>query len=352
MKDTTVLNLRSEDVLERVSSYPRLRYMGSKYRLVPHLMSAFEDVGGLTALDAFSGSGVVAYLLKNIGYAVTTNDFLTFASEVAHATVVNQSETLSAVDIETILGPPADDRDFIQKTFRGLYFSLADHQFLDSAWSHIDRLDGFKRSLAISALVLAAARKQPRGVFTVTDLRYDDGRRHLHMSLREHFRETIQEYNRTVFESAQDSRAFCSDVFDLADENYDVVYLEPPYAPPRDDNCYIKRYHFLEGLSVYWQGRKILHHTKTKKLPKRFTPFSYKRTIVDALERTFDKFARSAIVLSYSSNAVPDAATIKSLLRNVKDHIELRAVDHWYSFGTHEQAERRGATEYVFIASD
>ena len=51
--------------------------------------------------------------------------------------------------------------------------------FLDSAWSHIDRMSGHRQALAISALVLSAARRQPRGVFTVTGHRYDDGRRDL-----------------------------------------------------------------------------------------------------------------------------------------------------------------------------
>ena len=60
-----------------------------------------------------------------------------------------------------------------------------------------------------------------------------------------------------------------------------VVYIDPPYAPPHDDNCYIKRYHFLEGLAVYWKGLRIMEGTKSKKLEKRFTSFSYKRTIVD-----------------------------------------------------------------------
>ena len=54
---------------------------------------------------------------------------------------------------------------------------------------------------------------------------------------------------------------------------------------------------------------------------KRFTPFSYKRTIVDALRQTFKQFSASTIVLSYSSNAVPDLVTIKNLLGEVKGDV-------------------------------
>jgi len=111
------------EVVRRAGLFPRLRYMGSKYRLIPHLARAFTELGGATALDAFSGSGVVSYLLKACGYQVTANDFLTFPAVIARASVVNQDVTLGADDIAAICGPPADDRDFIQRTFGGIYFT-------------------------------------------------------------------------------------------------------------------------------------------------------------------------------------------------------------------------------------
>ena len=128
--------------------------------------------------------------------------------------MVNQGITLTTEDIGAICGQAADDRDFIQRTFEGLYFTGEDRRFLDSAWSHVDRMTGPKRAMAISALVLAAARKQPRGVFTVTGLRYDDGRRDLRLPLREHFRERAAGYNRVVFDSGQPCAALTGDVFD------------------------------------------------------------------------------------------------------------------------------------------
>src|SRR5690348_11982701 len=132
----------SPEAVTQAGLFPRLRYMGSKYRLIPHLARAFTDLGGVSALDAFSGSGVVSYLLKACGYQVTANDFLEFPAVIARATVVNQDVTLSPGEIAGICGPPADDRDFIQRTFHGIYFTEADLRFLDSAWSHIDRMSG------------------------------------------------------------------------------------------------------------------------------------------------------------------------------------------------------------------
>lgn len=332
----------------RAARFPRLRYMGSKYKLVPQLAEVFAEIGGGTALDAFSGSGVVAYTLKALGYQVTTNDFLNFPAVIAAATVENSTEQLTVADVDLICGPAADDRDFIRSTFDGLYFDPDDRAFLDSAWSNIDQFAGGRRALAISALVLSAARKQPRGVFTFTDRRYDDGRRDLRLPMREHFRERVAEYNAVVFDNGQLSRAQCGEVAAVVGE-HDLVYLDPPYAPPRDDNCYVKRYHFLEGLSVYWRDQQIMEHTKTKKLVKKYTPFSYKHTVTDALRATFEQFKDSTIVLSYSSNAVPDAQTIEAVMREVKNDVVVRRMDHRYSFGTHVAAQRREVAEYLFI---
>lgn len=335
--------------LEQAKQFPRLRYMGSKFKLLPHLAAVFDEAGGRTALDAFSGSGVVSYLLKAQGYQVTSNDFLRFPGAITRATVVNQATTLSAAEIERICGPAADDRDFIRSTFKDVFYTDEDRAFLDSAWSHIDHMVGHKRALAISALILSAARKQPRGVFTFTGLRYNDGRRDLSLPMASHFREAALEYNRVVFNNRLRNRSLSCDVRDLESAGYDVVYLDPPYAPPRDDADYIKRYHFLEGLSCYWQGQVIMQNTVTKKLRKRYTPFAFKRTVVEALRDTLKRFYDSTIVLSYSSNALPPAEVIEALMREVKSDVEVRRIHHNYSFGTHGSAVRNTVDEYLFI---
>lgn len=336
--------------IEQVSRYPRLRYMGSKYRVIPYLVDVFAKLPFSTVLEAFSGSGVVAFALKAMGKEVTANDFLNFTATVARATVENPGVQLDPQEIEQVLAGPADGRDFIQRTFHGLYFPDADHAFLDSAWSHIEQLPRYKRDLALSSLCLAAARKQPRGVFTVTDLRYDDGRRYIRMPLRDLFRLSVNDYNAVVFDNRRNCRALCQDVFELDTEGFDLVYFDPPYAPLRDDNDYIKRYHFLEGLSVYWQGQEIMPETATKKVRKRFTPFAYKRTVTAALRELFDRFRRSIIVLSYNSQSVPTGHEIHGLLREVKTDVQYHAIPHRYHFGTHAAAVRREAQEYIFVA--
>lgn len=328
-------------------AYPRIRFMGSKYRLAPRLAELFATLPPGPAIDAFSGSGIVAYTLKTSGRDVLANDHLTFTSTLAEALVANGDQRLTDEDVARICSPSTDGRDFIARTFDGLYFPASDHAFLDSAWSHVDELDGAKRALAISALCLAAAQKQPRGVFTVTTPRYDDGRRQFRMSLQELFREAVERCNAAVIPGA--ARARCGDVFDVPGEAA-IAYLDPPYAPPRDDTCYVKRYHFLEGLATYWRGQEIMWETRTRKLAKRHTPFASKRTAAGALDRLFDHFrAAETLVVSYGSNAAISGDELELLIRRHRKSVERIELAHRYAFGTHRTAQRRAATEYVFV---
>jgi DNA adenine methylase/adenine-specific DNA-methyltransferase len=120
-------------------------------------------------------------------------------------------------------------------------------------------------------------------------------------------------------------------------------------VPRADDNCYIKRYHFLEGLSCYWQGLPVDSSTKVKKIAKRYTPFSYRRTAVDAFDRIFARFAKSTIVLSCSSNGYPDLAQLEALLRKHKRTIRVFERPHRYHFGTHDAVERASVSEYLIV---
>jgi adenine-specific DNA-methyltransferase len=325
--------------------------MGSKYRLAPRLAEIFVDLPPGPAVDAFSGSGVVSYALKATGRSVVANDHLAFTSNIANALVANDDRRLSAEDVDLICSGNRDGRDFIAETFDGLYFPRADHEFLDAAWSQLELFPDPERALGLAALCLAAAWKQPRGVFTITTPRYDDGRRQFRMSLESLFREATIAFNNAVFASDEPCSALSRDVFELPRDGFSIAYFDPPYAPPKDDTCYIKRYHFLEGLATYWRGQEIMWETRTRKLQKRYTPFAYKRSAGPALEDLFGHFNDSALVVSYGSNAAISGAELERMLLIHRRSVARIDIPHRYAFGTHGAAQRRNATESVYVAT-
>jgi adenine-specific DNA-methyltransferase len=339
---------------EKAGLYPELRYMGSKKRLLPWIHEVLDRLDFESALDPFAGTGCVAYLMKSMGRRVTASDFLNFSTLFARATVENCDRHLDGRAIKRLLGPSPTAFKFIESTFAGVFYTKADLRFLDRVSGNIPGLeDPQEQALAFAALFRSCLKRQPRGVFTVSGNldRYDDGRRDLRLSLEEHFLEQIEVFNAAVFDNGRVNRAIRSDVFDLPQDNADLVYLDPPYVPRSDDNCYIKRYHFLEGLSCYWQGLPVDTTTKVRKIAKRYTPFSYRRTAVDAFDRMFARFAASTIVLSYSSNGYPDLEQLEALMRRHKGSVRVFERAHRYHFGTHEAVSRASVTEYLIVGS-
>lgn len=337
---------------EQATKYPELRYMGSKKRLLPWIYNVLDGLDFESAMDPFSGGGSVGYLMKAMDRRVVSSDFLNFSSLLARATIENNSVRLDGKSIKRLINPAPAERNFIEKTFSDVFYTREDLQFLDRVSANITTLESpIERAMAYAALFRSCLKRQPRGVFTISGNleRYNDGRRDLKLSLEEHFLEQIEVYNNAVFDNGRRNLALRGDVFELADRKVDLVYLDPPYVPRSDDNCYIKRYHFLEGLSAYWQDMPVDETTKVKKIAKKFTPFSYRRTAIDAFERMFTKFRKSTIALSYSSNGYPDLGELEGLMRKYKTDVRVFEKPHRYHFGTHTNVERASVTEYLIV---
>jgi adenine-specific DNA-methyltransferase len=334
----------------RAEEYPEFRYMGSKRRLLSWIHSVLATLDFETVADPFVGSGCVSYLLKCMGKRVLASDFLNFPVTLAAATVANSNRQIESTSLSRLLAPARDAPTFIQKTFAGVFYTPEDLRFLDRVSHNIDKLNHpEEQALARAALIRSCLKKQPRGVFTFTGSRYNDGRRDLKLSIEEHFIEQIKVFNDVVFDNGRRHSAKRADVFTLRPRDIDLVYLDPPYVPRADDNCYVKRYHFLEGLSCYWRGLEIMQHTKVKKIEKPFTPFSYRRTAVDAFARLFKIFQDSTVVLSYSSNGYPDRDDLEKLMRQHKRRVDIYERPHRYHFGTHEGVERAEVKEYLLV---
>jgi adenine-specific DNA-methyltransferase len=338
----------------QLRAFPQLRFMGSKVRLLPWIHEVLGEISFDSALDAFSGSGSVGYLLKSMGKQVVSNDRLSFSAAIATALIENPGVRLDDDAVDALLQPNLSADDFIQRTFTGIFFTPDDLAFLDLAWSNLAALENpYQYAIAISALVRSCAKRQPRGVFTVAGdpEHYKDGRRDLRLTLREHFVEHVAAYNRAAFDNGRINRALHGDVFTADVGPVDLVYLDPPYVPRADDNCYVKRYHFLEGLSTYWRGAELVERSRVKKLKKPYTPFSYRKDALDAFDRLFARFAESTIVLSYSSNGFPDLSTLVQLMGRYKREVVVHGREHRYHFGTHGKAERNEVTEYLIVGT-
>ena len=97
---------------------------------------------------------------------------------------------------------------------------------------------------------------------------------------------------------------------------------------------------------------EIQQHTKTKKFKRYETPFRSKDTIYGAFDELFRKFRNSILVVSYSSNSIPEKAELVGMMKQYKSHVRVHQVKHVYSFGTHSHKVGNNANkvlEFVFV---
>lgn len=345
-------NKEKEDLGEQTAKYPPTRYMGSKQKLLAPIWKTVSRFEPKTVVDLFSGSGIVSYMLKAQGIQVTSNDYMAMSAVFSKALVENNHIVLEIDKARKLLLPSNRNDRFVADTFAGLYYSDEENSLIDDLRANIkDIANPYEQAIAMMALIRACTKKRPRGIFTYTGHRYDDGRKDLKKSLAEQFLEAVELVNCAVFDNGRDNVSICGDAMSLNAGTPDLVYLDPPYYSKLSDNEYVRRYHFLEGLARDWEGVEIQQHTKTKKFKSYTTPYSSEQGAVQAFQTLFAHYSDSVIIVSYSSNSLPNRDTMVSLLSEQKKHVDVIPVDHTYSFGNQATAitHRNAVKEYLFV---
>src|SRR5690606_35015175 len=148
--------------------FPSTRYQGSKAKLIDWIWENIKDLDFETCLDAFGGTGIVAYHLKEKGKQVTYNDRLTFNYHFGHAFIENRNVLLTLEDIEWILQAHAhiDYPHFVEDTFHDIYFTDDENRWVDRTITNIRQLGNpYKQSLAFFALAQACIIQRPYNLF-------------------------------------------------------------------------------------------------------------------------------------------------------------------------------------------
>lgn len=351
-KQRTLIKLLPKPLPEQVSAYPPTRFMGSKSKLLSEIWSVASQFNVDTVVDLFSGSGIVGYMFKAQGKSVISNDYMAMSATFTKAMIENNTVTLPLEEAERLLVAHKESDHFVSTKFQGLYYTDEENDLIDTLRTNIAAIrDPYKHAIAMTALIRACTKKRPRGIFTYTGHKYDDGRKDLQKSLAEQFLDAVEAVNSAVFDNGKVNRSKHGDAMDLRVEQADLVYIDPPYYSPLSDNEYVRRYHFVEGLARDWKGVEIQEHTQTKKFKSYPTPFSTRKGAADAFDRLFKKFTNSILIVSYSSNSLPTQDEMVAMMAKYKEHVEVIPIDYKYSFGNQNEAKthRNSVQEYLFV---
>ena len=316
-------------------TFPRTRYQGSKAKLVEWIGHELADLDFSTCLDAFGGTGAVAYALKRQGKTVTYNDDLRFNHLIARALIENDSVRLGDEEVDELLAPRPGVAypSFVRDTFDDVYFTRQENAWIDRTITNIRRWgESDEAAVAFFALCQACIVKRPYNLFH---------RKNLYMRLAEvprsfgnkaswdrpfddWFRHFVAEANRAVFDNGRANRSLNHDAMDVPGE-YDLVYIDPPYVSSKGAAVdYWAFYHFLEGLTMYddW-GRHVDRSSKHRRLLPRPSPWTSRDKIAGAFERLFERYRRGILVVSYRGDDIPAEAELVAMLERHKRNVRV-----------------------------
>lgn len=339
--------------------FPSTRYQGSKRKLAGAIIDRLAHLDYATVLDAFGGTGVMAYEFKRLGKEVTYNDALPFSLQIGRALIENDGVQLSEAEIGTVAKrrPGARYGDVIEHTFDGIYFHKAENRWLDTAAANILRLRGrFKRAMAWYAVFQSALVKRPYNLFH---------RRNLYMrtadvprgfgnkatwdrSFDDHFRTFAAEANAAVFQGARPCQAICRDAVDVQGE-YDLVYIDPPYINSRGVGVdYARFYHFLTGLVQYERWAEMVDFkSKNRALLSPRSPWCDPNRFRRAFLELIDRFRHSQIAVSYRSEGFPGPCDLAAMLKQFKPSVQVCEVRPY----RYVLSSANGASELLFIGT-
>ncbi|MCM1029270.1 MAG: DNA adenine methylase [Pseudoflavonifractor sp.] len=149
------LSLFSDSDIQVKNKFPSTRYQGGKAKFVDWIWHEISHIPFRTVLDAFGGTGSVAYKLKDKGKSVTYNDILIFNSIIGKAIIENKSVILSDLEVDQIIEERKDIEypSFIADNFKDIYYTDDENHWLDVVRYNISTINNeYKRAIAWFAL--------------------------------------------------------------------------------------------------------------------------------------------------------------------------------------------------------
>lgn len=332
-----------------------IKYLGSKRRLVPHLVSIVSALPGVrTVLDLFTGTTRVAQGLKAAGFEVTANDLASYSAVLAETYIATDARRVKRARLEAFvaeLEALPDVRGYITRTFceDSRYFQPANGMRIDAMRAGLDALDATvsERAILMTALLLAADRVDSTTGLQMAYLKQWSARSAKPLELR--LPELLPGKGHALH---LDARA----CVELPTE-YDVAYLDPPY----NHHSYYSNYHIWETLVrgdaplAYGIARKREDCRTSKSV------FNKKREAWEAMRTVVLGVKARHVVLSFSDEGFFTQEAISGLLAERFSEVAMVPVDSpryvGARIGIHNlRGERVGAvshvrnTEWIFVA--
>jgi len=349
-----------------MKEFPVTRYQGSKRKIIPWIHTILKDnnIAFNNALDAFGGTGMVSYLFKKMGKAVTYNDNLKFNFLIGKGLIENNQQILSDEELVTIL-EYRSDIDFIQKTFKNIYYLDHENKWIDNIVGGIEAIYNteetqYKKAIAYYALFQSCIIKRPFNLFhrNNLNLRTNDVTRTFgnkttwEKPFDALFIKFVKEANLCVFDNKKTCISLNQNVLDIDPYGYDLVYLDPPYFTQNGSHetaNYFKCYHFLEGLANYQKWPELIDYNSINlRLKENNNENFEKGNIYNTFEELLLKYQKSKIIFSYKNGGLPSVDYIVKILKKIKRNVYRKSIHYKYALN-HQNGNAKKNREVLII---
>ncbi|MCY4171244.1 MAG: DNA adenine methylase [Bacteroidetes bacterium] len=326
-----------------------VKYIGSKLKLLPHILEMVAWTGAKTILDGFSGSTRVSQALAKSGYQVVCNDISTWSEVFGTCYMLNRNskDAYDSLIQELRLTPPkkgwfthyyggypngglAIQNDGLKRPWQ-----IHNTMKLDGVRDRIDEmcLSPIEKSVALTSLILALDK-------------VDNTLGHYVAYLKEWAPRSYNKLNLEVprvFAQNTKHIVLQKDIFDVVDNSVDLAYYDPPYGSnnekmPPSRVRYASYYH--PWTTICLNDKPALFGKANRRTDSsdrlvgsvfeefRRNPSTDKYFAVEAIERLIKKTRAKWILLSYSSSGRSTAEELNEILTNNGELTKVRRIDY------------------------
>jgi adenine-specific DNA-methyltransferase len=305
-----------------------LNYIGSKKSLLEFIDYVMKDINEeyenmkkIKMLDGFAGSGIVGkYFNKKYGYKIYSNDMEYYSYIISYALLkVEYNEKIEKIIIElNKLTKPKDDKkynliteNYSEKGKEGRKFwSITNSVKVDAIMENIHELKENKEINHDEYIFLLASVVSSIDKYANTASVYGAYlKKYKQSSLKEVEIKAIHKDKKII--NMKNNIIINMDINNrrITDEEYDIVYLDPPY----NNRQYSSNYHPLnyvcrydENIKPYGKTGLIENSNKSK--------YSITKKVEETFRELIENIKSKYILLSYNNEGIMTSNTIKEIL--------------------------------------
>jgi len=290
-----------------------IRYYGGKAKLTDFIIGGLQQSGlkeGMTVLDGFTGTSVVAQELKHRGFHTYASDHLYFCYALADAHLAfNHQPTFKKLKLNSgvldYLNSLKPKNGFITRNYspfeqcERMYLSIENANKVDAIrdqieeWKNEDLVTHSEFNYLLATLIyginLVSNITGTYGAY----LKFWEGR-----SKKSLFLTPID-----IAPSKYSNQAMCKDVVEaVSKQYYDFIYLDPPY----NSRGYFSNYFFLEMVAKGWYETIPIPQGVTG-IPRNLevrSDYSSKMEVSGAFQRLINKCDAEYVAISYNNEGL------------------------------------------------